>query len=502
MLKKSLLITAISIGLIALLGQAITAQGFGKLDRQLWSVVFSNSDESRTSDVLIKMKDQVDLSSFKGIKNINDRHQAMYNSLTQLALQSQADLISMLRTRGSTVRPYYLINMILATKLDAETLKEIIQRDDVEMVSADLDIQMLPELPMVQTTMGLQTTAETNIQFIGAERVWDELGVRGAGITVAGQDTGVEWEHLALNRQYRGQHADGTVDHNYNWMDGISSPIKGGSRCGYNKSAPCDDGDHGSHTMGTIIGDDGGKNKIGVAPDANWIACRNMDAGEGRPHTYLNCFEFFFAPYQLGGDPLKDGRPDLAPNVMNNSWGCPDSEKCQGDILLQALRTLKAAGVFVVVSAGNSGPSCKTIMDTPAWHSQDTFSVGAYDHRNKKIAGFSSRGPSLFDGGIGPDIVAPGVSIRSSITGGRYESMFWSGTSMAGPHVVGVAALMWSAQPKLIGDIDRTADLLIQTATPVPSAGCMDDGQVQVPNNYFGYGIVDAYKAVQAAQQL
>ena len=86
--------------------------------------------------------------------------------------------------------------------------------------------------------------------------------------------------------------------------------------------------------------------------------------------------------------------------------------------------------------------------------------MGAYDHRSEKIAGFSSRGPSSFDGEIGPDIVAPGVRIRSAVPGGGYQGGFWSGTSMAGPHVAGVVALVWAAQPELIGKIDETAELI------------------------------------------
>jgi serine protease AprX len=224
-----------------------------------------------------------------------------------------------------------------------------------------------------------------------------------------------------------------------------------------------------------------------------------MDAGTGRPYTYLSCFEFFLAPFPLNGNPMVDGRPDLAPHVMNNSWGCPDTELCQGDVLLSALTALRTAGVFVVVSAGNSGPSCSTIQDSPAWHSDDTFSVGAYDHRNGRIAGFSSRGPSLFDGAVGPDLVAPGVGIRSAVTGGGYQGGFWSGTSMAGPHAVGVVALMWSAQPNLIGKLTETMDILRQTADPVPSAECMTSGQAEVPNNVYGYGRINAYKAVKAS---
>jgi subtilisin family serine protease len=119
------------------------------------------------------------------------------------------------------------------------------------------------------------------------------------------------------------------------------------------------------------------------------------------------------------------------------------------------------------------------------------------------IAMFSSRGPVEVDGSnrIKPDITAPGVQVVSSLPGGTYGPE--SGTSMAGPHVVGVVALMWSAQPKLVGDIERTERILIDTARPYQGqrAGCFGGDR---PNDAYGYGVVDAYAyaAVKAALEL
>ncbi len=110
----------------------------------------------------------------------------------------------------------------------------------------------------------------------------------------------------------------------------------------------------------------------------------------------------------------------------------------------------------------------------------------------------SSRGPVTVDTNdrIKPDIAAPGVDVLSALPGGTYGEN--SGTSMAGPHVAGVVALMWSAQPKLIGNIDRTEQLLEETTRPYEGArpDCADAG---VPNDATGYGVVDAYAAVKAA---
>src|SRR6476646_7675084 len=81
-----------------------------------------------------------------------------------------------------------------------------------------------------------------------------------------------------------------------------------------------DDFFHGSHTTGTAIGDDGAGNQIGMAPGAKWIGCRNMDVGNGTPARYIECMEFFLAPYPIGGG---QGDPTKAPDITINSWGCP-----------------------------------------------------------------------------------------------------------------------------------------------------------------------------------
>ena len=225
----------------------------------------------------------------------------------------------------------------------------------------------------------------------------------------------------------------------------------------------------------------------------------NLERNLGNPALYLDCLQFLFAPFPLGGDPLQDGRPDLGAHVLNNSWGCPVIEGCDPQALLAAVQALRAAGVFVVASAGNEGSACSTVQSPIALY-DEVYSVGAVDNLGQ-VATFSSRGPVTADGSgrIKPDIAAPGVDVLSSYPGGTYS--YSSGTSMAGPHVVGVVALLWSAAPELIGDIDGTEALINSTAQPYdPSLGppeCGDPGAI--PNNVTGYGLIDAYAAVEAA---
>ncbi len=174
-------------------------------------------------------------------------------------------------------------------------------------------------------------------------------------------------------------------------------------------------------------------------------------------------------------------------------------EGCDAGVLAPAARARRAAGIFVATSAGNSGPRCGSVADPPAIY-PEAFTVGASD-ANGNVASFSSRGPVTVDGSgrPKPDLLAPGVKILSSYPSGTYGRA--DGTSAAGPHVAGVVALMWSAQPRLIGDIDRTEQILRATARPYEGLrlGCFEDG---IPSDAYGYGLVDAFAAVQAAREL
>jgi subtilisin family serine protease len=249
-----------------------------------------------------------------------------------------------------------------------------------------------------------------------------------------------------------------------------------------------------------------------------------MQRGLGNPASYTDCMEFFLAPYPLGGDPFAEGDVFQAPHVVNNSWGCPDVEGCDDVVLEPATAALRAAGIMMVVSAGNEGPACQTVDEPPARY-DNVFSVGATDDSGS-ITGFSSRGPVEANGSsplLKPDIAAPGDNIRSSLPGGGYGTA--SGTSMAGPHVAGLVALIWSANPSLIGQIEATEDIIRQSARPVPveaacpletppanDASLLDEfdslapggeaacGEATgVPNNVYGWGQIDAVRAVELA---
>jgi hypothetical protein len=189
--------------------------------------------------------------------------------------------------------------------------------------------------------------------------------------------------------------------------------------------------------------------------------------------------------------------PSKAPDVINNSWGCPPSEGCTDpNVLLTVVQNVRAAGIVTVHSAGNDGYSgCSSVAEPSAIY-DESFSVGATDSADN-IAGFSSRGPVTIDGSgrMKPDISAPGVNIRSSTRDGGYEGG-WSGTSMAGPHVAGLVGLVVSGAPGLAGDVDLIEEIIASTAVPrTTTEGCGGDPSNAVPNNTYGWGRIDALAA-------
>ncbi len=438
--------------------------------------------------------------------NKERKGQAVYDLLRQEADASQEELKQLLAARGIDYRSFFITNMVYVSGGDKSLIREIANLKGVSRITAQS--VFMAENVQAEAFIGFRdsTYVDWGILKIGADKVW-EMGIHGEGAVVAGGDTGYDWEHPALRSKYRGYRAESdTADHNYNWHDAIHqiSPLHGDSvplpelnPCGLDVRYPCDDNRHGTHTMGTMVGEDT-INKIGVAPGARWMACRNMERGYGSPLTYLECFEFFLAPTDLQG---LNPDPSLAPHVINNSWSCPEIEGCDTSnffLLQQAVDHLKAAGIVVVVSAGNSGSRGCESVSTPAAIFENSFTVGA-TRSNDTIAGFSSRGPVRVDGSgrMKPNVSAPGVSVLSSILDGRYAR--FSGTSMAGPHVAGAVALMISANPSIAGHVEEIESILEQTAVYTIDSMCTEADSLWYRNNTYGYGRIDVYEAVLRA---
>lgn len=446
--------------------------------------------EQKQIDIIVYLKEKTLLKSHLPMMDRTARIQYLYKELSQTALKSQKNLIAFLKASKFQHQSFYIENAIAVFAADDFLIRTISAFGEIEKIAVNATGGLnLPEVPALENRK-----VEPHLSMIGVDQVWDKLKFYGQSIVIAGQDTGYYWEHSALKNQYRGFNA-GNVDHRYSWHNAIHN--QGVPGCVQNQASPCDDTGHGTHTMGTMVGDDGLGNQIGVAPQAKWIGCRNMHNGVGTLASYLECFEFFLAPYPQGGDPKVDGRPDLAPHIVNNSWSCPIDEGCENDALLDTMKVFKAAGIFVVVAAGNYGPQCGSVGTPPANHSTEVMSVGAYNTYTKDIAFFSGLGPTFPSGGLAPHVIAPGVFIRSAVHTGVHAYDDKAGTSMASPQIAGVVALLWSARPELIGNIQATQEILQKTATPMTAGtSCTGFPGSKIPNAVYGYGMINAYKAL------
>jgi uncharacterized repeat protein (TIGR01451 family) len=481
-----------------------------KITPRAWQAT-QNSD---TVDLIVTAQGFPDLSPARNLPTKESRTQFVTQALLQHAAQAQRQLRADLKQQGADFTPLWISNQIVVRNAGRAQALQLAVRADVAKVDIDEKVKGVEEKFSVfdfrlwiadwrstrfpsamnpkSKIANSQSTIEWGVQRVNAPAVW-ALGYTGQNIVIANLDTGVRWDHAALKPHYRGWNGT-TADHNGNWFDaapeiGPASPV------------PIDVNGHGTHTIGTSVGDDGAGNQIGVAPGAQWIACRNMAGtlGVGSVARYTQCFQFALAPTDVNGN---NPDPSKGADITSNSWGCDPGYGEAGcevpTALITVTQVLRDAGVMVVASAGNNGPSCSSVLHAPATLDQ-SFSIGATDSADA-IAWFSSRGPSTLTGKAKPDVVAPGVGVRSATYDSTTSYGSKSGTSMAAPHVAGVVALLWSAAPWLRGDVPATEALLRATARPFPSPqACGGIAGAQVPNNVYGYGMIDAQAAVSMA---
>src|SRR5438046_3798613 len=455
--------------------------------------VVEHTAYGQQAEFFVVLADRADLSPAANLPTKTEKGRFVYQTRWDKAQNTQGPILQWLRERNIEHQSFYIVNAILV-KGTREIAAALAARPDVARVEGNPHIHNdLPQPGPVEESPlqpGAPKTIEPGIVYTHAPDVW-ALGFKGETILVASADTGVRWTHNALKPHYRGW--DGVnANHNLNWHDSIHDSV--GNPCGNDSQQPCDDYFHGSHTIGTAIGDDGGTNQIGMAPGAKWIGCRNMDEGDGTPARYIECMEFFLAPYPLNCTP-NEGDPRKAPDSTINSWGCPTSEGCVvGDELQSAVEAQEAAGIQMVVAAGNAGSSCSTVSDPPSFY-EASYTVGALNTGTDTIAGFSSRGPVTRDGSnrTKPDITAPGTGTRScdNTCDSCYTTA--SGTSMATPHIAGAMALLWSAIPSLQHQIQASRDALNSTTVQIQDASC---GDPTPPNNVYGWGRINIAAAV------
>ena len=492
-MKKFYTLPIITLTLVSFSAMAQTSSAWKeKVD----PVVLKKAEAATTVEYVAVLKQQADVSAADKLETKEQKGQFVYDALKAAALHSQGEALTILSKRAATYQSFFVVNMINITS-DVATLQAIAELPSVEKIieNGKFVVSKTFSTPTINSDKEATPMAGTwGIKKTKADQVWSTLNVTGKGAVIAGQDTGYEWEHAAIKSKYRGWNGS-SADHNYNWHDAVHAT---GSSCGKDSPEPCDDGEHGTHTMGTMVGGSANGTEIGMAPDAKWMGCRNMNAGNGTLTTYVECFEFFLAPTDLTN---KNPDTKKAPHVINNSWGCPTSEGCNSSnfaTMEQAVTNLRAAGVVVVVSAGNDGSACSTI-NTPAPIFVGSFTVGSTTSSDG-ISSFSSRGPVTNYGPsrISPDISAPGSDVYSCVPGGGYSNM--SGTSMAGPHVAGLVGLIISANPQLAGKVTTIEEIIQSTAQKLTSTQtCGGVAGSAIPNNTFGHGRIDALAAVTKA---
>ncbi|MCU0494940.1 MAG: S8 family serine peptidase [Chloroflexaceae bacterium] len=458
--------------LLAILALAVSTQAqmvpvaSGSMVNGAASAWLVQAQPGATATFLVGVTDdgtQAQVDRARGIVDKLQRRIEVNRLLRERADRNQAALQGFIQAQGlgseiTAVQAYAAFNgfSITATQQAVNALRAWNRVSSIEL---DTPIQL--DVPMAGTQEAQVNAVEWNINKIGADRVQTELNINGAGITIGGLDSGVRSTHEALRDNYKCRGGSNTNC----WLDAISG-----------QTTPYDDNNHGTHTMGTSVGTNG----IGVAPGAQWIACKAFNAaGSGNQTDILECFDWFLAP---GGSAAN------APDVVNNSWG---SSNGSNTAYQQAVTNWVNAGIYPAFSNGNSGPSCNTV-GSPASYS-NAVGTGATDI-NDVIASFSSRGPSPF-GPSKPDLSAPGVNVRSSVASSDTAYSSFNGTSMAAPHVTGLVAMLLQANPSLT--IDQLTANMKTNALGIAATGCNSSG---VPNNIYGSGRIRAYESVLAAQ--
>jgi subtilisin family serine protease len=450
--------------------------------------------------VFVEFREQADFAGWKAPWDKNRKAGFVLDRLQSVALRSQSTVRRKLDAWKAPYLSFYLVNALRA-ELSPWQIRDLAGHPEILQIAYDspqsFHFPARDEFPAL-AARGPEFT--WGLERMGVAEVWDQ-GIRGQHVVVADADTGVRWDIPALRAQYRGNQG-GAIEHRYNWYDAIHaiSPLSNGpdNPCGLDLQEPCDDHGHGTHTAGTMAGSIPDLN-FGVAPDASWVGCRNMERGNGAPSTYLECFEFFLAPFDFD---RSNPQPSLAPHVINNSWYCSLEEGCDTAVfpaMERAVLNLRISGVVVVVSAGNDGAHCSTLSHVPAIYDK-SFTVGSI-RKDDSISSFSSNGPVINYGPvrIKPNVVAPGSDVVSMLPDSSLAS--WSGTSMAGPHAAGLVALIISANPALEGQVEEIESIIERSAVQhIAPFDCWPSSGTDIPNNTFGHGVIHAGEAVRLAK--
>lgn len=426
-------------------------------------------------DVIVYLKEDIHLSGEIAKEQADDDNSdANYiEGLKEAAENSQSRVIDILEENlenGKVIEytPFFITNAIhVVANLDV--LKEIKALPEVSGIYYNDNIEM--ELSTISSLSTPNEVKKWNHDELNLGRVREELGLDGNGVTIGFIDSGVDWTHPAIKTKWRGYDVEtGETEAKYSWLDLVGD-----------SELPTDEYSHGTAIVSIAVAGVGeNPNLLGVAPGAKWIAARAFVEKNTTNVNIIKAAEWMLAP---GGDPSK------APDIINNSWG---GESSANPWFRDIIVAWKSVGILPVFAAGNSidVEAKPGSIENPA-NLLNTLSVGAVDV-DLKLAKFSKRGPSAFDNTgsiIKPELVAPGNNVRAAIVNGGYAKMY--GTSIATPHISGLAALMKQQNPNATPSILEKA--MINSAKPL-----VDEEYPESPNMGYGYGLPDAYQAIKS----
>jgi subtilisin family serine protease len=462
--------------------------------------------------VLIQIRGGADLGALKrGVRSMNalDRRRRVVETLRATAGRTQAGVLAELlgaqqNGMAGRIRSLWLANAVSAEVTPAE-LDRLATRADIAAIAYDPPRPMLLEDESARPVPGFVTPATPawSVTWIQAPTVWTQ-GYKGACVLVAVIDTGVDYHHtdLASRIWVNGGEipGNGIDDDGNGFIDDVH-----GYDFNANDPDPMDQNGHGTHVSGTVAGDGTAGTATGVAPEARIMAVKVLSAsGSGSTSDIIDGVSYAVAN---------------GAQVLNLSLGelCPDAPSRA--IYRNSADAVEAAGVIMCVAAGNDRRLVRPPNMTrspgdapPPWigpgqpaigATSGVTTVGATGNMSDVIAHFSSPGPvdwsqppgygdwRMCDPGtpnvglIKPDVSAPGLDVLSTILGGGYGLN--SGTSMATPHVAGLAALILSKNYGLTSD--QVQQILETSALDLGATG---------KDNDFGAGRIRAPEAIAA----
>ena len=460
--------------------------GAGVIDPAL-EAILSKAPPDKVVSTLVYLTDQVDTAELTSQLDVERaklkrRHEVVVLALQENVALTQGPAVAHLAARKtdggvSDYHAFWVANIIRVDAVPAE-IRALADRGDVDRIYYNHQIELIAPVGGAGAGgPGPEGGIEPGVLAVRAPEVW-AAGITGLGVLVATLDTGVDGNHPAVGSAWRGLDPAYAANPEWAFFDPVTS-----------WTFPQDSASHGTHTMGTVLGGPPG-DSIGVAPDAEWIHAAVIDR-VNIATTVADAIAAFQWLIDPDGDP---GTNFDVPASCSNSWGLLDAHGYPGcdQTFWTFLDACEAAGIVIIFSAGNEGTAGLRRPADRATDDYRTFAVGAVDGNNPAypISGFSSQGPTfctpLFDPAIKPDISAPGVLVRSSVPGGAYSN--FNGTSMASPHINGVVALMRQANPDL--GVDQIKQIIFDTALDLGAAG---------EDSVFGWGMVDAFEAVQQA---